>query len=210
MGLCSTAVVHYNWCDPHVSLHSLLGHIAQRLCRCAAPAAGRVYCCWHLCAHSCLHLQTTTGKPASDITMVEFNELLADLKRVLESKRREARLRVGEQFILCLDHATAHNQATQILGQGWQLLPHPAHSPDCNKPIEHVHGQLDAKMKQWLVEIREATPNFNPTPQQCMAQATAYFNAIPTASIAADVATLPDTWQEIVNNAGEYICDRLS
>jgi hypothetical protein len=43
-----------------------------------------------------------------------------------------------------------------------------------------------------------------------MAQLVNYFNAIPAASIAADVATLPATWQEIVNQGGSYICNRLS
>lgn len=142
--------------------------------------------------------------------MEEFNLLLQDLKAVLQSRRLEAGLRRGEQYVICLDHATVHNQALQILGPGWQLLPHPAHSPDCNKPIEHVHGQLDAKMKKWLVSLREQQPGINPSVDQCMAQLVDYFNAIPAASIAADVATLPATWQEIVNQGGSYICNRLS
>jgi hypothetical protein len=136
--------------------------------------------------------------------------MLQDLKAVLQSRRLEAGLRRNEQFILCLDHATVHNQATQILGQGWQLLPHPPHSPDCNKPIEHIHGQLDKKMKQWLVSLREQQPSVNPTVEQCQTQLLNYFNAIPTASIAADIATLPDTWQAIVNENGGYIHPNLS
>lgn len=132
------------------------------------------------------------------------------MKAVLESRRLASGLRRGEQFIICIDHATAHNQATQILGPGWQLLPHPPHSPDCNKAIEHVHGQLDAKMKQWLVRLRETQAGVNPTPAQCKDQLVSFFNAIPATSIAADVATLPETWQEIVDNGGGYICDRLS
>jgi hypothetical protein len=61
-----------------------------------------------------LTLQTTTGKAASDITIQEFNELLADLKAVLESRRLASGLRRGEQFIICIDHATAHNQAADF------------------------------------------------------------------------------------------------
>lgn len=142
--------------------------------------------------------------------MQEFNLLLADLKAVLLSRRQEAGLRRNEQFIICLDHATVHHQAEQVLGPGWQLLPHPPHSPDCNKPIEHVHGQLDAKMKQWLVSLRQNPAGVEPTVEQCKSQLVGFFNAIPTASLAADIATLPATWQEIVHNGGDYISGSLS
>ena len=142
--------------------------------------------------------------------MAEFNNILTELKNVLSNRRQEAGLHHYEQYILCLDHATAHSQAAQILGHGWQLLPHPAHSPDCNKPIEHVHGQLDAKMKSWLVELRQQQPNAHPTPQQCKDQLRAFFNSLTPASINADVATLPATWQAIVNNDGGYVAGKLS
>jgi hypothetical protein len=142
--------------------------------------------------------------------MQEFNLLLADLKAVLLSRKREAGLRRNEQFIICLDHATVHNQAEQILGPGWQLLPHPPHSPDCNKPVEHIHAQLDLKMKKWLVDLRVNHPGVDPTVEQCKSQLLSYFNAIPTTSIAADISTVPATWQEIVNQGGGYVCPRLS
>jgi hypothetical protein len=142
--------------------------------------------------------------------MHEFNDILEELKTVLQSRKREAGLHPDDEFIICLDHATAHNQAAQILGAGWQLLPHPAHSPDCNKPIEHVHGRMDAEMHQWLVRVREQQPGVDPSPEQCKAQLVNFFHQITPASIAADVRTLPDTWREIVNKAGAYICNRLS
>lgn len=142
--------------------------------------------------------------------MQEFNDVLRQLKRVLKDRKQEAGLKRNEQWILCLDHATVHNQADAVLGHNMQLLPHAVHSPDCNKPIEHVHGQLDAKMKQWLVEWRRPHPNGNPTPEQCKDQLLEYFNAIPAESIAADVATLPDTWQAIVDEQGGFISSRLS
>lgn len=142
--------------------------------------------------------------------MQEFKDLLKNLKTELQARKEDAGLRRRDQFIIVLDHATVHNQAAQILGPGWVVLPHPPHSPDCNKPIEHVHGQLDAKMKQWLVSIREQQPGVDPSVDQCKGQLVNFFSAIPTASIAADIDTLPDTWQEIVNQGGDYICDRLS
>jgi hypothetical protein len=59
-------------------------------------------------------------------------------------------------------------------------------------------------------EAEGDTGRGEPHPAQCKVQLASFFNAIPATSIAADVATLPETWQEIVNNGVGYICDRLS
>jgi hypothetical protein len=109
-----------------------------------------------------------------------------------------------------LDNATVHNDAAARLPPGWQLLPQAAHSPDCNKPIEHVHGQLDHSMKVWLVDERQVHGNVNPTPDDCKAQLTQFFNSITVSSLAADIDTLPETWQEIVNVGGCYTAGRFA
>ena len=142
--------------------------------------------------------------------MAEFNNILTELKNVLSNRRQEAGLHHYEQYILCLDHATAHSQAAQILGHGWQLLPHPAHSPDCNKPIEHVHAQVDDKMKRWLKQRRAEVPRRKIAVQEAMDECTRVFKNIPQASIARDVASLPQTWQAIVNNHGGFVPNDLS
>ena len=100
-----------------------------------------------LCA---MHLQTkgSPGHPpkaASDITTAEFNSIFSELVQELQDRKVDAGLRRKQHFIICLDHATVHNEAATLLPQGWQLLSHPPHSPECNKPIEHVHGQMDEK-----------------------------------------------------------------
>ena len=132
------------------------------------------------------------------------------MKAVLESRRLASGLRRGEQFIICIDHATAHNQAAQILGPGWQLLPHPPHSPDCNKPIEHVHAQVDDKMKRWLKQRRAEVPRRKIAVQEAMDECTRVFKNIPQASITRDVASLPKTWQAIVDNHGGFVPNDLS
>lgn len=145
--------------------------------------------------------------------MEEFRDVLTELKQVLVDKRDAAGLRRTEQWIVCLDHARAHNQAAEVLGQDMQLLPHPPHSPDCNKPIEHVHSILDGNMHSWLEKWREQHQQrrpAHPTPEQCMAQLVNYFNSLSTQSIAADVATLPDTWEAIVDAQGGFINPSLS
>jgi hypothetical protein len=162
-----------------------------------------------------MHLQTKGSpghppRPASDITTAEFNSIFSELVQVLQDRKLEAGLRRTEHFIICLDHATVHNEAATLLPQGWQLLPHPPHSPECNKPIEHVHGQMDEKVHSWLLEWRDTHGDSNPTPQQCTDVCRDFFTALPTSKIAADISTLPDTWRAVVAVRGDYIAPRLS
>ena len=98
----------------------------------------------------------------------------------------------------------------QLLPPGWQLLPHPAHSPECNKPIEHVHGHMDQLMHSWLVKWREEKGQVNPKPEECMQACKDFFFGLPTSKIAADISTLPATWQAIVAAGGGYIEPKLS
>lgn len=128
----------------------------------------------------------------------------------LQDKKLAAGLGCREHFIICLDHATVHNEAATLLPPGWQLLPHPPHSPECNKPVEHVHGQMDEKMHSWLVDWRQLRGDVNPTPQECQDQCVAFFTALPTSRIAADIRTLPATWDAIIAAGGDYIAPRLS
>lgn len=129
---------------------------------------------------------------------------------MLQDKKVAAGLKRTENFIICIDQATVHNEAHTLLPRGWQLLPHPAHSPECNKPIEHVHSQMDTKMHDWLLEWRQSSGNRHPTPQQCRDQCIAFFTALPASRIEADIKTLPDTWEAIVAAGGDYIAPGLS
>jgi len=162
-----------------------------------------------------LHLQTkgSPGHPpkdASDITTAEFNNIFSELVQELQDRKIEAGLKRNEHFIFCLDHATVHKEADTLLPPGWQLLPHPAHSPECNKPIEHVHGHMDVLMHKWLLEWREQVGRTNPTPQQCKQQCMDFFTALPADKIAADINTLPATWRAMVAARGDYIAPSLS
>jgi hypothetical protein len=69
---------------------------------------------------------------------------------------------------------------------------------------------MDEKMHSWLLEWRQLQPDSNPTPQQCKDQCAAFFTALPASRIAADINTLPATWEAIVAAGGGYIAPRLS
>lgn len=149
-------------------------------------------------------------KAAQDITKLEFRRFLSELVDELQDKKRAAELGRREGFILSIDNATVHLGADGLLPAGWEVLPHPAYSPDCNKPIEHVHGQLDDLMHKWLLQWRRLHAGGNPTPAECKAQCLAYFNALSPASLAADINTLPETWQEIINVGGSYTAGKFA
>lgn len=129
---------------------------------------------------------------------------------MLNSKKIELGMRRGDKFHLVMDRATVHAEAAAVAGNKADLWPQPPHSPDCNKPIEHVHGQLDAHMHQWLVQERTNHPHTPIAVEQCKSELQRAFASIPASSIQADVETLPATWGAIIANQGGYVAAELS
>jgi hypothetical protein len=144
------------------------------------------------------------------ITMQEANNIVKKLLRELSAAKAQHGFRRSDRFYICYDHATVHNQIAAVLGSQALIWPQPSHSPDCNKPIEHVHAQVDAGMKQWLRERRDKVPRQRITVEQAKAECTRRFKGISMASIAKDVASLPHTWQAIVDNHGGFVPNALS
>jgi hypothetical protein len=162
-----------------------------------------------------MHLQTkgSPGHPpkaAKDITMDEFNVIFQALVDELKDREVEAGLSRNERFIICYDNATVHKTAHHILPTGWERLPQPAHSPECNKPIEHVHGQMDQKMHKWLAQWRCSHGDAQPTPTMCMQQCEQFFLGLSAQKISDDVDTLPRTWQAVVAAGGGHIPPAVS
>jgi hypothetical protein len=157
-----------------------------------------------------LCLQKTTGEEAQGITMQEANLIVKKLLEALSAAKTLHGFKRTDKFYICYDHATVHNQVADVLGSKALVWPQPSHSPDCNKPIEHVHAQVDAKMKKWLKQRRAEMPRGKIPVPQAMDECTRVFKSISQASIASDVATLPDTWQAIVDNHGGFVPNALS
>lgn len=150
---------------------------------------------------------------AKDITMVEAEDILKRLLSKLSEKKIELGIPRTEEFHICYDHASVHNtlhkviQSTSLKVKIW---PQPPKSPDCNKPIEHVHGWIDADMHKWLRHTRCLNPNHKIHEDECKQKCIEFFEKIPASKIAADVETLPDTWQAIVDAGGDHIPAALS
>ena len=155
-------------------------------------------------------LQKTTGGDALGITIQEANHIVKKLLEALSAAKTKHSIKRTEKFYICYDGASVHNQIASVLGTRALVWPQPSHSPDCNKPIEHVHGQLDEMMKEWLKQRRAAVPHRKITVDEAMAECTRLFHSISQASIASDVASLPATWQAIVDCHGGFVPDALS
>jgi diadenosine tetraphosphatase ApaH/serine/threonine PP2A family protein phosphatase len=91
----------------------------------------------------------------------------------------------------------------------WFGLSHPT-ALTATSPFEHVHGQVDEGMKEWLKQRRAEVPRTKITVDDAKAECTRFFHNISQASIASDVASLPETWQAIVDHHGGFVPDALS
>jgi hypothetical protein len=140
---------------------------------------------------------------------MEFDVILQALMDELLPRAAEAGLAADETFIIVLDNGPVHTHAEAICGVDMEVLPHPAHSPDCNKPVEHTHSFVDMMMKDWLVQWREQHPAGNPTVAQCKHECEQVFRSITAESIEADIMSLPETWQAIVDRQGGWLPDAL-
>lgn len=142
--------------------------------------------------------------------MGEADDIVKRLLHVLSERKIEAGLRRNDKWYICFDHASVHNNVASLLGRNAELWPQPAHSPDFNKPIEHVHSQVDAAVKGWLKQQRQQNPQHRITPAESMQQVEDAFYRISTTSIKADIESLPNTWQAVVANGGGYVARDLS
>jgi len=155
-------------------------------------------------------LQKTTGGDALGITMQEANHIVQKLLEALSAAKAQHGFKRTDKFYICYDGASVHNQIADVLGSRALVWPQPSHSPDCNKPIEHVHGQVDEGMKEWLKQRRAEVPRTKITVDEAKAECTRFFHNISQASIASDIASLPATWQAIVDHHGCFVPDALS
>ena len=142
--------------------------------------------------------------------MQEANDIVRQLLAALSAAKAQHGFKRADKFYICYDHATVHNQVAAVLGNRALIWPQPSHSPDCNKPVEHVHAQVDDKMKRWLKQRRAEVPRRKIAVPEAMDECTRVFKNIPLASIAKDVASLPQTWQAIVDNHGGFVPNDLS
>lgn len=152
-----------------------------------------------------LPLQKKKGaEDAKGVTTSEFNDMLKRLLHVMESKKSEHREMRGKQWYLSYDAASIHGDAAQVIGNRAQIWPMPPHSPDCNKPIEHIHAQMDLWAHKLMRELEAKTPRSKLTATEAMDQATTHFHSLPADAINDDIMSLVETWNAIIAHDGGY------
>lgn len=148
-------------------------------------------------------MQTKDGRKAQGITSAEFTEIMGIIKDTLLTRENRKKLKSGEGWLYSYDNDKVHQGAdlTQAGIQPGDRFDLPSCSSDMHKVVEHVHGWLQGRMQKWLEDMDEERL----TVEACKAELERLFYQVLTInSIAADVATLKDTYRAIIRAEGGY------
>jgi hypothetical protein len=144
------------------------------------------------------------GKAAGAPTGAEVQGFISDLIKLLQLRRAEAGLQPREDWAFVYDNASVHAELGCVCAGKVVVVHIPPHSPDFNKPIEHVWGQIDAHVHAWVRQRQQQQPGARITAAQLQAQVAAAFQGVSKDSVAADVASLPDTYEAVIAARGAY------
>lgn len=137
------------------------------------------------------------------MTADEYEDSIWELACYLEQVGPVLGLPRDKHWLLSMDNDSAHT-AAKLAGLGiWPAhlrFTLPALSPDMHKAVEHVHGWLGGKMQRWR---RSFFPH-KPANQECLDKLTELFFSYSPAAIQADIDSLPETYQAIIDAAGMY------
>jgi hypothetical protein len=153
--------------------------------------------------HPATSLQTKDGIPAQSITSAEFTEVMKYIKSAVEASVNSRKLKRGEKWLYSYDNDKVHVGAdlTKVGIMPASRFELPACSSDMHKAVEHIHAWLEMKMQQWLEDMEESSLNA----EQCKRQLQKFFcEDLQQSSIAADVASLKDTYRAIIAAGGGY------
>jgi hypothetical protein len=107
--------------------------------------------------------------------------------------------RPGRRHGVILQHDNANMTKAAIQELDWEIIPRPPYSPDLAPSDYHLFRSLsnnlrgvsfsnDAELQNWLDDFLTAKP-------------ADFFKR--------GIGTLPERWEAVVNNKGEYIIDCL-
>lgn len=135
---------------------------------------------------------------------MEFEEIMGELKGVMDSAEMSSKLKRGEKWMYSWDNDKIHKGAdlTKVGIMPEDSFELPELSSDMHKVVEHVHAWLQAKMQVWLLSQDEAKI----TVQQCKEELRRLFEQeLSQDSIQADVKSLKATYKAVVEQQGGYI-----
>ncbi|XP_014609810.1 PREDICTED: histone-lysine N-methyltransferase SETMAR-like [Polistes canadensis] len=135
-------------------------------------------------------------KPNLTITADRYVQQLQRVQEKLNEKRPALVNR--KNIILLHDNVRSHTaKVTQekILELGWSVLPHPPYSPDLAPTNYHLFSSLknflNGKTFKSEEQVNQAVENF--------------FQSKPTTFYKEGIDKLPERWEKVIHNNGEYI-----
>jgi hypothetical protein len=149
-------------------------------------------------------LQTKQGTKAKATVQVEFEDVMT----ILHQQATTACATRGMQPLYIYDNVALQRNA-RYTKMGFRASDHmktPAHSPDFNKPVEHIFNQVKNKLLQRLYAEYD-TPL---TPERAQKLVLEAFQSITITSIQADIESLIDTWEIVSADAGTTVHTTLN
>lgn len=131
-------------------------------------------------------------------TTINANIYCSQLER-LKAKIETDRPELDKVYFLH-DNARPHiakKTRKKLLGFGWDILPHPAYSPDLAPTDYYLFRSLSNNLRGKIFEEREDIYEYLDN----------FFKSMPEEFYAKGIHDLPARWQRVVDDDGQYIID---
>ena len=129
------------------------------------------------------------------VTASVYSTQLQKLADVIREKRPKR-----ENVYLLHDNARPHvakMSRQKIQELGWEVLPHPAYSPDVAPSDYHLFRALKHHLREMKFDDQ----------RQLEIEVSNFFDAQPPEFWQRGIEKLPDRWAQIIDSNGEYIID---
>jgi histone-lysine N-methyltransferase SETMAR len=129
------------------------------------------------------------------LTSTKYNLMLTKVDGIIKRTWTGARRRRGILFLQ--DNARPHTSnliKNKLKKLDWQVIDHPAYSPDCSPSDYHLFLALQNHLNGKLFDDSESL----------IEEVENFFSSRPAEFYQQGIRKLPQIWQEIVNKKGEY------
>jgi hypothetical protein len=157
-------------------------------------------------------LQTKDGKIAQSLTSMESEYIMGNLWKLLHTRKFQRLLPLGTDYTLSFDGDGCPRgaDAASVGIPAEAIEHHPSNSSDMHKVVENCHGSLQNHMQRWLLKREREQPDVKLQVEECKGKLQKYFSDMNnTGEIQRNVATLKDTYRDIIAKKGGYPSKRL-